>query len=441
MSSEREIKERLLGIVPIGSLHMYEFLKLMDIKFDSEITKTACVTCASRPVLYLNKEFVETHCKTDEHLFMLVMHELYHIILGHTRLYDGGSIVENIAFDAIINSILCKTFKDRKYTSFFEKLNSDESFPGCLLRPMGEKTPKEYKPILHNLYDTDSGTYYEVFKVLLNDIDKLGVNFIIIGSHDETGMNKNPLIKKLLDKAIAKWPIEMIDRMERGMSGNPDEKQINLLNAKKERIQKMNKLLKKAGMLSNINALSNRVHVENVYEDASTFIPNYKDRTSVAKKSLYGSDVIIYNTQLSNRKLVRDRKLNTLIYLDVSGSVDAELKEMIPLLLYPYKNGECKLYVFSTKVYETKYKDFKNCKYKTTGGTDVNCIFEHYSKLNEKDKAKKILILTDGYIGDLDKKYKEMLKDNHIKVYFGLFSRHTRNDIKDYAEYIEKFDF
>ena len=36
----------------------------------------------------------------DEHLFLLVMHELHHVLLGHTRLFPRASRAHNIAFDA-----------------------------------------------------------------------------------------------------------------------------------------------------------------------------------------------------------------------------------------------------------------------------------------------------------------------------------------------------
>lgn len=157
------IKKRLYSVIEVGSLHMNEFLKLADIKFSEEID-SAAITCQSRPTLLLNKEFIDTYCQSDEHLFMLVMHELYHVILGHTHLFKRQTLIDNIAFDAIINAILCRTFSDDRYTSFFTSINSETSFPGVLLRPMGKKTPKEFVPILENLYYAHTGTYYEVYE-------------------------------------------------------------------------------------------------------------------------------------------------------------------------------------------------------------------------------------------------------------------------------------
>ena len=42
-----------------------------------------------------------------EIFFLLILHELYHVILGHTRLFSRVSPIDNIVFDAVINSMLC----------------------------------------------------------------------------------------------------------------------------------------------------------------------------------------------------------------------------------------------------------------------------------------------------------------------------------------------
>ncbi len=94
MNEEEKIKERLFSVIPTSSLHMMEFLKLMNVRLvDDKETETAAVTCTSRPELLLNKKFIDEYCKTDEHLFMLVIHELYHIVLGHTQLFKRHTLI------------------------------------------------------------------------------------------------------------------------------------------------------------------------------------------------------------------------------------------------------------------------------------------------------------------------------------------------------------
>ena len=74
----------------------------------------------------------------DAHLFMLVMHELYHVILGHTTLFPHATEVRNIVFDAVINAILCSLFPKPEFTSFFTDYNPSDKMPFALLRPKGE---------------------------------------------------------------------------------------------------------------------------------------------------------------------------------------------------------------------------------------------------------------------------------------------------------------
>ena len=92
---------------------------------------TAAVTCEGRPRLLVNPDFVAERCARDEHLFLLVMHELWHVILAHTRLYPRATRAENIAFDAVINAGLWRQFPGVEYRGFFEALNPADSFPAA----------------------------------------------------------------------------------------------------------------------------------------------------------------------------------------------------------------------------------------------------------------------------------------------------------------------
>ena len=109
---------RVLNAVPAASYEMSALLSILRIDVSSDI-ETAAVSCQRRPVLRINPGFVDTWCKTDEHLFLLVMHELHHVLLGHTRLFPRVTPLHNIAFDAVINALLCQRFPQQAYTSFF----------------------------------------------------------------------------------------------------------------------------------------------------------------------------------------------------------------------------------------------------------------------------------------------------------------------------------
>jgi hypothetical protein len=66
---------------------------------------------------------------------MLIMHELHHVLLGHTRMFPRLTQIDNPVFDAVIDALLCRMFPAPQHTAFFIDLYSDQDLPACLLRP------------------------------------------------------------------------------------------------------------------------------------------------------------------------------------------------------------------------------------------------------------------------------------------------------------------
>lgn len=437
MNEIENIKNRLFSIIPMSSLHMMEFLKLMNIRFTDEVP-SAAVTCTSRPELLLNKDFIDQYCQSDEHLFMLIMHELYHIILGHTHLFKRHTEIDNIAFDAVINAILCRMFPGEEYVSFFTNLNPDSSFPGCILRPIGKNTPSKYIPILKNLYFTNTGTYFEVYECIAKELKEKGGAYVLIGNHDERNEEEsNPLLKRMLDDIISKWPRElMVDG--RDLGGELKDGSIKFIKNDERNKNKMRRLLRKSGIISGVID-KRKANVTYIKEDAISVIPDYKDRTLLSKSIIY-QQPLLYNSSLNTLKINKDNHVKTLIYLDVSGSVVDDINRFASLLLKPYKNKECLLFAFSTEVVPVTYKEFKEGKYQSTYGTDINCIFDHYFLLNKKYQTKKILILTDGMTGRPSNENYQKIISHKLDIYVGYFGRYDKEDLKDISKYDEEFN-
>src|SRR6188474_1810475 len=129
-----ELETRVLNAIPAGAFEMNALLSLLRIE-ETEAVPSACVSCTRRPVLRINPAFVERHCRSDEHLFLLVMHELHHVLLGHTRLFPRATRAHNVAFDAIINAMLVARFPAAAYRSFFLELYGAQDGPMRLLAP------------------------------------------------------------------------------------------------------------------------------------------------------------------------------------------------------------------------------------------------------------------------------------------------------------------
>ena len=439
MTEEEQIKCRLYSLLPVGSLHMMGFLKILRIRFVEDETNSAAITCTTRPELLLNKQFIQNHCQSDEHLLMLLMHELYHVILGHTRMFERHSIIDNIAFDAVINAILCRSFPGEEYVSFFTSVNDETAFPGCLLRPKGPKTPKRFVPLLDRLYQSDTGTYYEVYENLSNElkdrIDQGARKVVLLGNHESNASSHNPVLDKLLGEVLSKWPRAMvIEGKDQGGALNGER--IQFESSTFEAKQRMKRLLRKAGLTqSQRPKWQEGFHTEAV--PALMPLPSYQDRLAYGKTILY-QQPLLFQSPISVRRKTRDHSIQTLVYLDVSGSVKQQLGRFAPLLLRPYRRKECRLFVFSTEVDEIDYADFAEGRYQSTGGNDIDCVLSHYFSIPKATRPKKILLLTDGATGRPSSEYRLRIQNEKVRIYCGLFGHSTTSDLKEIVTYFEE---
>jgi hypothetical protein len=129
-----DLAVRILDAFPSGSYSLSAFLRLLDI-VETDAVETAAVECRVQPRLLVNPAFVEEHAETPEKLLMLVMHELHHVLLGHTTLFPRLTPTHNFVFDAVINGIVCRMFPGKAYTDFFRDYYPSNAFPACLLAP------------------------------------------------------------------------------------------------------------------------------------------------------------------------------------------------------------------------------------------------------------------------------------------------------------------
>src|SRR5688572_6165173 len=97
-TSRPQLADRILDCFPSESYALIALLKLLDIE-ESRDVPTAAVECRMQPRLLVNPDFVDLHAFTPERLLMLVMHELHHVLLGHTRLFPRVTPAQNFVFD------------------------------------------------------------------------------------------------------------------------------------------------------------------------------------------------------------------------------------------------------------------------------------------------------------------------------------------------------
>ena len=445
MTEEERIVVRILDVIPPRSFEMATFLSLFRVRF-SEKTETACVTCGDSPELLLNRDFVAAHCPTDEHLFMLVMHELYHVILGHTALFPRSSEVRNIVFDAVINAILCSLFPNPAFTSFFTDYYPSDQMPFALLRPKGEGTPPEAEAALKLLYDgSGAGTYHDVYEALLASgcvreiaMSSVGGKPLLLGSHGEEDEGISPELADLIRKVTAQWTHP--HRPLQGQDAGAEDRRHDF-DADADPSVRLGRgvcrLMRLAAMPGKKEI--RRRAVREQASEATTFLPNWRDRSHEARAMTLG-DALAYATTVRLKRPSNRDSRQAFVYFDVSGSVADEVPSVAAALLPHVRRGLCKVYVFSTTVHPISVRNLAERKFDSTGGTDIDCVLEHALALPRRKRPRAVVVITDGYTGKPDAALAARFRAAGMRLFVGLVqSVSGRGQETDLSPLSEKF--
>ena len=445
MTEEEKIVARILDVIPPDSFEMTTFLSLFLVRF-SKKTETACVTCGDSPELLLNRDFIAAHCQTDEHLFMLVMHELYHVILGHTTLFPRSTEVRNLVFDAIINAILCSLFRDSTFTSFFTDYYPADKMPFALLRPPGAGTPPEAEAALNLLYKgSDTVTYHDVYEALLASgcaqevvMSSVGGKPLLLGSHGEEDEGVSPELADMIRKVTAKWthphrPLQGQD------AGAEDRKQNFEADADPSvRLHRGIRRLMRLAAIPGKKEMRGRTIRERTGESV-TFLPDWRDRSHEARAMTLG-DALAYATTVRLKRPSNRDSRQAFVYFDVSGSVADEVPSVAATLLPHVRRGLCKVYVFSTTVHPASVRDLAERKFDTTGGTDIDCVLEHALYLPPRKRPHAVIVITDGFTGQPNAALAARFRSEGMRLFVGLVQASPdSNQEGDLASIAEKF--
>ena len=429
MTDEEKIIARILDVIPPRSFELTTFLSLFRARF-SEKTETASVTCGASPELLLNKDFIEAHCQTDEHLFMLVMHELYHVILGNTTLFPRATKVRNLVFDAVINAILCSLFPKPEFISFFTEYYPSDEMPFALLRPKGAGTPIAAESALDLLYGgSDTGTYHDVYEALLKSgcvkevrllvkSDGEGGEPLLLGSHDGENEEISQEMKDLIHKVISRWPSP--DRPLQGQDLGAQERERGFgadADPTASLRSGIRRLMRRAAIPGKKEVY--RRSIREMVCETATFLPDWHDRSHEAREIAFG-DALIYNTTARQlRPSVRDNR-QAFVYFDVSGSVAEQVPSVAQALLPYCRSGLCTVHVFSTVVHPASARDLAARKFSSTGGTDIDCVLKHILELPPRKRPRAAVVVTDGFTGSPDAALAERFHAAGMRLFVGL---------------------
>jgi len=108
------------------------------------------------------------------------------------------------------------------------------------------------------------------------------------------------------------------------------------------------------------------------------------------------------------------------IYIDVSGSISDYIHLLFGLVAHAGDLVGEPVYLFSNKVCEASLRELKAGEYKTTFGTDIDCVARHALE----HKFHKILIITDGFFTRVNESLEDDFRKN-VACYFILVLAYT----------------
>jgi hypothetical protein len=450
-----KLTDRLVGCLPAATIELETLCRLAGIKVNRDIP-TAAVECVRRPRLLINPDFAAKYCERDEHLFLLVMHELWHIILAHTRLYPRVTQAHNIAFDAIINAGLSRQYDKPEYRGFFEALNPADKFPSMLLRPpVGWPHQPEYpeggppgtRQILERLYPPDNAKqtsmpfYDEILNLLRKYAEENGWVWVegepmLLGDHNnpdaEGHVFGDPVLGESLRRVASKMPSQLSGN-SRGQGGLKAEWQSDVGPSGEQTRRAFSAVLRRClGPRRGGQQQKKKSLIPGL--SGTSVLPNARDRLAPARRMM-GAPNTLWSQQGSVKARVPETPSKTHVYLDVSGSMAEVLPYLLGLVLPYVAGGQAEIYQFSTIVEPLPFARLQRGRLQTTGGTDINCVLEHL--LNAAPLVHRVLLLTDGATGAPADDYANRLRDENVRVYVVLPAENAwEEDLRDISSFM-----
>ena len=439
------LAERILDAFPSGSYALSALLRLMDIVESTDVP-TAAVECRIQPRLLVNPEFVARHAHTSEKLLVLVMHELHHVLLGHTTLFPRVTKVQNFVFDAVINGLVCRMFPAKDHTAFFSDYYSAESFPECLLRPppgwpdkpdtaLGISVlPESRRGIVGEvhaaLYSAAGATYQEVFDALPKLLDEEAIGGIpLLGGHDEDDNgsgrleHRSPVLFDIVRGIVEQWPQPPDPIRGRSLADVLDSTVVRACRPPSSR-RVLRSLIRKVAGASGAGAVR-RPRIDQM--EAPTPIPGLGRRSMVLRA--LGSEPLLHAGQTEWRHMVRSGE-RVHVYLDVSGSMDQVKGPLYGAVLDCEPLVHPTVHLFSTRIANISVAELRRGVCKSTGGTDIACVAEHMAA----NRVHRALLITDGWVGSPRGRHHSTLAGAKLAVAY-LGSRVNQTDLKAVANH------
>ncbi|MBT3381178.1 MAG: hypothetical protein HN742_11190 [Lentisphaerae bacterium] len=384
---------------------------------------TACINAAGE--LRYGPRFVEQHVRTDVDLFCLLCHELLHPAFGHFIHPDDG--IANTACDAVINAIITHVFAEPSgHGSLFLRIYPERGLPG-LLRSGSAMSQSRYQSLYSHLYPTSgfscSLSAGEIIQSLRVLAPGTAPDVLLIGSHGKRHSRANGVDG--WSSAVAARVTDDLLRVVREAgtgAGRCPHLQDLLIEVLKRNESIRESLLSR---YASRRLLGNFLGENQRMRRVTSPFPIRPSRRDLVMLSAGAWPGLFRNQQPE----IRHEQKGVAIFLDVSGSVNEHLPEIIGLLSR-HRDRIRSVHLFSNAVREVPFDVLCAGRLSTTYGTDFNCVASTVVE-KEYDRA---VVLTDGY-ASLDDEHSRKLSEIHPAILTILFG--TKADCPDLAPFGE----
>ena len=395
---------RIYSSFPVAQPAFARLLNLLDIEA-TDAVPTAAVTLGGRSRLLLNPRFVAQKCPADHDLVMLVLHELHHVALGHTRLFARLTPAQNWAFDCVINAQLCRLYPEPHHTALFRRCYRADAMPEALLRPPeGWRTPQErwlpgHAGDVHRaLYSEASVTYVDLYRLLPPLAENGGAGPAtcsrrIACSATTRARASNPTSRPTCCARCAtsspngRWSRDFQDATrEARRSPRP-------LIAR-QALRAAAAILRKAILAIADLGAGHRGAIARRAEERDGTLPYVlrPQRRDFVQQAM-GVPSLLHPARLNVSGAARHEQVH--VYLDVSGSMDAALPALYATLASLSSLLHPKVHLFSTRIDDIDLRQLARGVRVTTGGTDIAPVTRH--ALDQR--VRRALFVTDGWVG------------------------------------------
>ena len=373
-------------------------LKVLQVEF-TETVPTLAVTCETRPRLLVNLAFLKKHCRTDQHVKAVICHEFLHVLLRHTERIAAFSPAEHVAFDAVINAIIHRELGD-DYSEFMSRYYAKEKGVRRLLRPptRTERTPDfgSRSPLMRAWVSLYNGLLIaddiaDLARDILDVKTVPSTGTVLIGGHDQTEfVGELPeVLQEALDQALKSMNGCGIWRSpkERGVGANAYRAAIPGVSEGVQRWRRETLEVLRRHLVPDPKAV--RHDTRPLHFTVPVLSPGDRRATLRALWSPLLPEALWSTEQ-------RLRSGTAQVYLDVSGSMNAEMPLIIGLLARLGRFIRKPLWAFSDVVAKAEIVNGRLLA-DTTGGTSMACVLEHIAET----RPAAAVVVTDGYIETL----------------------------------------